>query len=101
MAEDQVTTAEDIKSLAMSVPKGMLKPPLKKEDLLDKTIIVRGMLAMPGEFGDYARIIITFEKERRVFITGSMMIIERLEAARDSFPVSCTVRQVGRAWLVE
>lgn len=92
---------EDVKSLASSVPPGMLKPPLKKEELLDKHIIVRDMLSMPGEFGDYARIVITHEDERRVFITGSMMIIERLEAARESFPVRCTVRQVGRAWLVE
>lgn len=93
--------AEDVKTLALAVPKGMLKPPLKKEALLNEAIVVRDMLSMPGEFGDYARIVIVFEGERRIFITGSMMIIERLEAARESFPVSCTVRQVGRAWLVE
>lgn len=92
---------KDSTSLADAVPKGMLKPPLHKEDLLDKEIVVLVMSILPGEFGDFARIGILFKDERRTFITGSSMILERLEAAEKSFPVVCTVKKEGRAWYVE
>lgn len=87
--------------LADALPKGMLKPPLKLEDLKDKTIEVIDMVFVEGDQGNYARFTIRFKKQVRIFQTGSAMIMERLAAARDQFPVVCTVRQVGRAWLVE
>jgi len=87
--------------LKEALPKGMLKPPLKLADLKDKTIEVIDMIHVEGDLGNYARFTIRFKKEVRIFQTGSSIIMERLDAARDQFPVVCTVRQVGRAWLVE
>lgn len=84
-----------------ALPKGMLKPPLKLEDLKDQAIEVIDMVKVEGDLGNYARYTIRYKKQVRIFQTGSAMIMERLEAARDQFPVVCTVRQVGRAWLVE
>lgn len=91
----------EVKRLRDAVPKGMLKPPLHKEDLLNKEITVITMQILPGEFGDFGRFGIRFQGERRTFITGSAMILERLEAAQEQFPVVCTVKKEGRAWLVE
>lgn len=88
-------------SLADALPKGMLKPPLRLEELQDKTIEVLSMLNVEGDLGNYARFTIRYKKEVRTFQTGSSMIMERLGAAQDQFPVICTVRKVGRAWLVE
>lgn len=93
--------AEEATPLAKVAPKGMLKPPLHKEDLRDQQIEVITMDILPGEFGDFARIGIRYKGERRTLITGSQMIMERLEAVQEHFPVVCTVKKEGRAWLVE
>lgn len=87
--------------LKEALPKGMLKPPLKLEDLKDQFIEVRDMVLVEGDLGEYARFTIKYKKEIRIFQTGASMIVERLATARDQFPVVCTVRRVGRAWLVE
>lgn len=79
----------------------MLKPPLKLEDLKDRTIEVISLALVEGDLGSYARFTIRYDKEIRVLQTGSAMVMERLLAAQSQFPVTCTVRQVGRAWLVE
>lgn len=93
--------AEEARNLRDVLPPGMLKPPLKKEDVLDATITVHSVSLLPGEFGDFMRIKATVGGELRTILTGAALIQERLLAAQDSFPVTCTVRKVGRSWLVE
>lgn len=87
--------------LKKALPKGMLKPPLRKEDLEDKRIEVIDMNILEGEFGDFARISIRLGGELRTFVTGASIILERLNAAREQFPVMCKVVKSGRSWLVE
>lgn len=87
--------------LRQAIPASLMETPLRKEDLEDTAIEVISIAILEGEFGDFARIGIRLNEEQRVFITGAGMILERLLAAKEHFPVICIVRKQGRAWLVE
>lgn len=75
--------------------------PLKMDDLVGKRITVLGYTLGKGQFGPRARIRVIYQGAERILITGSSVVLERLGAVKEHFPVVCTVKKPGRYYTIE